>query len=108
MSGSSGVWPRSPTARCGSPGFVTNSRAPDVAEPARSIEGVLALAQSGHAASRQALLACVVFSVVDRKSPLLQDLCREAEQQALLRLEAFCSPHPVQTRSSQLVTTNAP
>lgn len=67
----------------------------DIAELARNIEGVLALAQSGHAASRQALLACVVFLVIDRKSPLLLDLCREAEQQALFGLRRLlASPSP--------------
>ena len=65
------------------------------AEFAHGIEGVLGLAQSGHAASRQALLACAILLVVDRRSPLLVDLAREAEQSALFGLgRLLAAPGP--------------
>lgn len=64
------------------------------AEFARAIDGVLGLALAGHATSRQALLACAVFLVVDRKSPRLEALAREAEQNALFGLGRLLAPPP--------------
>lgn len=72
----------------------------DPATFAHGVEGVLGLAQSGKADSRQALLACAVLLVVDRKAPLLATLLHEAEQHALFglgRLLATMSTEPAST-----------
>jgi len=59
---------------------------------AHALDGVLGLAQSGQADSRQALLACAILLVVDRKSPLLAELAREAERSALFGLGRLLAP----------------
>ncbi len=59
---------------------------------AGALEGVLTMAQSGQADSRQALLASAILLVVDRKSPALTELSREAERSALLGLSRLLAP----------------
>jgi len=59
---------------------------------AQGLEGVLNQAQSGQAEARQALLACVILLVIDRKSPAIPELAREAEALALLGLTRLLAP----------------
>jgi len=61
---------------------------------ASTLEDVLSLAQAGQAESRQALLAYAILLVVDRRSPALVDLAREAERSALLGLSRLLAPTP--------------
>lgn len=73
-------WLRDQLVRVGPPTF------------ARAVEGILTMAQSGQADSRQALLACAILLVVDRKSKALTELSREAERNALLGLSRLLAP----------------
>lgn len=59
---------------------------------AGAVESMLTMAQSGQADCRQALLACAILLVVDRKSPALALLSKEAERNAFLGLSRLLAP----------------
>jgi hypothetical protein len=73
-------WLRDQVGRLGPTAFAT------------TLEGILSQAQAGQGQSRQALLACAIWLVVDRKSPALSELAREAERSALLGLSRLLAP----------------
>jgi hypothetical protein len=68
---------------------------------AGAVEGVLTMAHAGRADCRQALLACAILLVVDRKSPALALLSKEAERNAFLGLSRLLVPIHLASEETQ-------